>query len=80
MPTSERVRERLENPSLWLLENAPTIFLKKRGMLFCSLLVSDSNGLELILKCKDSKAGGGVLGGCLAPINQRIYFTRGKKW
>lgn len=47
-------------------------------MLFCSYLISDSNVLELILKCKDSKAGGGVLSGSLAPVIQIIYFTRGK--
>lgn len=47
-------------------------------MLFCSYLISDSNVLELILKCKDSKAGGGVLSGSLAPIIQIIYFTQGK--
>lgn len=57
------------------LAKASMTLLKKRGMLFCSSLTSDSNDLELILQYKDSKAGGVVLSGSLAPV---VYFTRGK--
>lgn len=71
-------KEQMLRKSYTLIGKASMIFLKKYGMLFCSYIISDSNDLKMILKCKHSKAGGEVLCGSLTPVIQIIY-SLGKK-
>lgn len=71
-------RECSGSPSLWMLEKTAMIFFEA-WVLFCSFLISHPSSLELVLKSEDFKADATVLSGSIAPVNQRIYFARGKK-